>query len=288
MNEFEKLVIEEIKHMYPDAEVTCTEIRKNNNIVYKALLIRESGINICPTIYLNHFYVEWKKGQSIVQICTKISDLYEKNKRDRDFDITELIDFEKVRNRICYKIVNFERNKELLEQIPYIKILDLAITFFVSMEISEDGISSTLIRDSFLDAWNTNVDEIWKIAQENTPRLFAPDTMNMNQALCKLFCKDQILDDSIEMYVVTNRERINGASAILYNGLLKQLALKLNMDFYIIPSSIHEVILLPYEEGERQKLEEIVEQVNDKEVSDEEILSYRVYHYSREQDKILL
>lgn len=96
-------------------------------------------------------------------------------------------------------------------------------------------------------------------------------------------------DDKIDMYVLTNEKRINGAGTIFYDGLLKKFADKIEKDLIIIPSSIHEVILIPSDNGiTDEEVNEMIDEVNENELETVEILSNHMYLYRRKEDRIYM
>ena len=125
-------------------------------------------------------------------------------------------------------------------------------------------------------------------AKRNTQKLF-PSTLNtlysMLTELMNLRKDTDILDDIPEMYIVTNSKKMNGATAIVYKDVLRNFANKLGRNYYILPSSINELILLP-DDGylEPYELKNIVCGVNASEIDADEFLSDSVYYYDREQD----
>ena len=91
------------------------------------------------------------------------------------------------------------------------------------------------------------------------------------------------------MYIVSNEKKLNGASAILYKDSLQSIARRLNSDFYIIPSSVHEVIAIPYNDFTKKQesfLKETIAFVNNTEVSTQDVLSNNLYFFSREDNEL--
>ena len=94
-------------------------------------------------------------------------------------------------------------------------------------------------------------------------------------------------EDLVPMYVLSNISRMNGAACMLYDGVIRKFAEYWRTDLYIIPSSIHEVIMIPDNgSAEPERLLEMISDVNDTQVSAEEVLSYGLYHYSRSNDSL--
>ena len=88
--------------------------------------------------------------------------------------------------------------------------------------------------------------------------------------------------------VLSNREGFHGAAAILYPGELKRAADQLQNDLVVLPSSIHEVLLLPDDPGQDYgMLTRLVQEINRNEVEQEEWLSDHPYRYLRKEDRLV-
>ena len=92
-----------------DGEVRAETIKKNNSVNMDGLLIQEKGQNILPVIYLNPYYRSYLDGRDMERIADDIYRCYLKNKPADDFDISCFTDFEQVKSRIVYRLVNYEK-----------------------------------------------------------------------------------------------------------------------------------------------------------------------------------
>lgn len=204
-------------------------------------------------------------------------------------------DYEKVRDKIIFKLINTEHNRELLKRVPNRSFCDLSIVFMVHFGDREKGICTALILDEHMAFWNVTVDDLYDAAMKNTPRLL-PDTFTgMDEMIRKIFLQEEC-DETIEIeaevesvpfYVLTNRLGIFGAACLLYPGVVKKYANELNCDLYVLPSSVHETLLLPYDKDLNvDELREMVQNVNRSEVALEDRLSGQVYIYQRSEDRI--
>ncbi len=91
------------------------------------------------------------------------------------------------------------------------------------------------------------------------------------------------------LYVLNNNSGVYGASAILYKDVLKNFADSLKKDLVIFPASIHEVLLVPYEERmDTKSLKEMVSAINRQEVVESDVLSDNIYVYKRESNSVIL
>lgn len=123
--------------------VELKEVRKNNGVILQGLVIRRGEDNIMPTIYLNSFLKAYEQGITFADIIRKIVSVYRDDAVGKEIDISFFCDFEKVKDRICFRLINKEKNKELLEMAPFIPILDLAACFYYACE--EGGVINGVI-----------------------------------------------------------------------------------------------------------------------------------------------
>ena len=153
------------------------------------------------------------------------------------------------RSKIVYKLINYNANRKLLSLVPHKKILDLAMVYYCILGDIEDGNATALIYNSNIKNWHIKEDELYRTAVSNTPKLLPVKIYEMSELIKYVDTEEgrYSLDDPwcSNLYVLTNKSRINGAAGIMYEGVLKKLADKLESDIYILPSSIHEVIILP-------------------------------------------
>ena len=277
--------------------VSVQKITKNNGTVVTGLTIKDKTSYLAPTIYLEKYFNDYKCGEPMGNICKSILKVYEENKVVDNFDISMVIDFSLARKRICCKLINAKRNAKLLENTPHVLIEDLAVVFFILATRDESGVGTIMIKNPILDMWDVTTDELYRIALDNTQRLFRGrvesmfDVMmefvadNLDVENCAEFF-DMIADDkSVPMFRASNTTKINGATVVLYDNLLKKFAEKIGGDFYILPSSVHETLLVPcWIDMDVEELRDMVRSINATEVSEEDYLSDNVYRYYADTD----
>lgn len=298
---FKTKLLAQLAQMLPeDTHFEVQRILKNNHLVLDGLLISTPSVNVSPTIYLNYYYETYTDGVPFCDIAERIVACYEKYKLDNSVDVSFFCDFAKVKDYIIFKLVNLEQNTELLQDIPHIPYLDLAIVFCYFLPsgtcdaLEESASATILIHNSHMGYWGTCAEDLLQIAKENTPRLFEPQLHPLSDMVLDLISPldengmspdDFALD--IPVYVLTNNRKFLGAATLLYHGILEKCAQTLDDDFYIIPSSIHEVLLLPSGIGSSaEDLTALVRDVNENHVAIEEILSNHVYFYNRFERQI--
>lgn len=280
------------KRLGTDYRIQLNQVRKNNNINLVGLIIQTKGRNVYPTIYLEPFLEFYEDGMPLSVVVDKILEVYHRESPGEEIDFSFFEDFQKVKKRICYRLVNRERNKELLEQIPHIPYLDLAICFYYSYENPRLGKGSILIYNNHVKLWNTNTSELLKLAQKNTPVLYPAMYQSMESTLRALLEEQEgewelPISGDVPMDILGNMGNSYGAVCMIYPGLLQQIAMTREKDFYILPCSVHEVILL-WDDGREcpEKLQAMIREINEAEVEPEEVLSNSLYYYERKREII--
>lgn len=263
-----------------DSQVKLQEVIKNNGVVLQGLVILNSRRNLSPTIYLNPFLEAYENDIPLSDIVAKILDIYKRELPTDNINMNFFREYEKVKDRICYRIISRERNRSLLERIPHIDFLDLSICFFYSYEDAVLGNGSILIYNNHMDIWRCNVEKLLACAKVNTPRIYPKDVINMGAVLGAFTGDEEVVE--LPMYVMSNEQRTFGAATILYPDALVDAGQRFHENFYILPSSVHEVILLPeHVAGPVDTMREMVRDINFTQVEPEEVLSDNVYFYDR-------
>lgn len=199
-----------------------------------------------------------------------------------------------IRENIIFKVINKKKHEELLENIPYIDYLDLAIIFYCYLpeEGNEDSKSFAQIDNSLLEQWNVDVGVLMDAAIENTPRILGLKIRGIFSTIASYIGDEELsemaeLEDShTPLYVATNNDAVNGAGVLIYKDALKMFAEKIKADLYIIPCSIHEIIIAKAIEGcdmNLDGLKEMIYQVNRTELSPQDYLSDNLYFYNRKE-----
>ncbi len=236
IHEVELKVKEGVKE---DVTVYIHSAVKNNGTPRHGLTIAETGLNIFPTIYLEEYYQQFQTGSSIESIARDILRLYGELRFQRSFESESIKNYDKVDRKIVYHLVNREANKDLLKEVPFEEYLDMAIVFYVLLEVNSYGMASMMIKDEHLAMWNVTEKEIYRKACKNTRRLLPYEFKTMKAVL------EEVLDMGEEdkedvVFVLSNRLRSYGAAALLYEGQLEGIGEYLRENYYVLPSSVHE------------------------------------------------
>ena len=283
----EKVMCAVKEQLTGESDVSVTNVKKNNGVLLKGVVIKEESTNTAPAIYLEAYYQMYLKGKDFESIIRELLEVYAQAKKRGEFDVMCFTRFEKARHRILYKLVNYERNEEFLQQIPHVRFLDLAVVFYYLVEKQYMGSAVIVIRNSHLEHWGVDCREIYDWAKKNTPAQLPSEILRMSELLQEALDVEVPLEQDAPMYILSNSQRNLGASCILYPNILKNFGGMIGNDFYILPSSIHEVILLPVcQEENPYRLQEMVKEVNETQVELQEQLSDSVYLYERRTAKL--
>ena len=215
-----------------DQEIDVRPVLKNNDLWLDGLSILQSSVNISPTIYLHTCYENFQEGASLTEIADRILASFSEYRLKEDVDLSFFTDFSKVRENIIYKLVNMEKNKELLAEVPFVPYLDLAVVFCYYILADETfpeqmtrSNASILIRNDMLDIWHITPKELLSYARRNTPKLLAPKMHSFSglvdsmleaagQSLPEIEDMEDLAD--FQMYVLTNANQYFGAAVMLY------------------------------------------------------------------------
>lgn len=247
-------------------------VTKNNGTRRTGILFKQEDSNLAPTIYLEEFYQKYLKGQQVPDLADSICSIYQEIRVKKTCDCQNLFDFNHVKEHIVYKLIRRDANEELLKQIPYEPFLDLAVVYYIQIDNTRFGSATIQIRNEHLRYWRVEKEEIRRFAEKNTPRIYPV----------------QIRQIVRFMYVATNEQCSLGAAVMRYPDFREKVRGMIRGDFYILPSSIHEVILVPESFGlEPERMQEMVKEINQTGVAPEEVLSDSVYYFDGEEIRIV-
>ncbi len=289
--EFGNVIVSEIRDVLgADIEVELKDIDKNNGVKYHAVIIRKKEDTVAPTIYIDNWFEEFKNGRVLMSIVKEIIDIYKEHTPAGNVDMDFFGDFSKVNDKLFFKLVNYDKNESFLEEVPYRQFEDLALVPLCRVVNEYLGSGVIVIKNEHLRAWEISSEELWENVMENAAHVTPYTVESILECLGGEFGGDIPDDPECNMYVISNKEKTYGASAFLYPGVLKHVSKKLNDNLIIIPSSIHEVIVIPGSSDivDNQRLISMVKEVNSTVVSNEEILSDNIYYYDSIHDTISL
>ena len=294
--EFKKQIMEDLKFALPErlGELTMepVNIKKLQNASYDGISIRREGEKIGMNLDLTGGYRDYVKDNdynsilsSMVRIVTNALDNAPR------IDIDKLLDYEAMKNYLTVQVVPTASNEEMLKNIPHRQLEDLSIVYRFVISQDEDGQQSILVTNDLMEKYGIDAAKLHEDAMENAPVYKPVRIRPMTEVLAEMMGEEFAeamgigRNDSEDfMYVATTPGGNFGAGVITYPEFMDQAADRVGGDFYMLPSSLHEVLLVP-DRGSMnvRELEEMVRDVNATQVSEQDRLSDRVYHYDSKE-----
>lgn len=287
-----------LPEQYKNMEIQVVSANKVNRVLDGINLINP-GVdkNVSPTIYINDMYDHYK-------FCNDLKEAIKSGAERMVKAFSSCPEIPKIelagaKDNIVFQLVNTEQNRDMLADIPHREYQDLSVIYRWVVKIEDEGVQSIMLKNSLAEQLGLNEEQLFKLAVENTRRIFPHCIKSMNEVICEMFVNDGMPREIAEMmigempadkmmYVISNDRGINGAISMLYEDKLHTLALAVESDLYILPSSVHEVIAVSAEMGDPNELAEMVSEINMEQVALEERLSNQVYYYDKDLRKLSL
>ena len=269
-DEFTEYAKEHIKGYLPEeyqsAEVILQTVKKNNE-QYTGLTVEREEKNFAPIANMEKLYEYYRMTGSIEQVMERLSTIAQM-KAPQEIDENIVKSYEQIKDKLFVRLSPVEGNEAIMEDSPYQMQADMMMTYHIYVP-SEDGFTQIRITQQLLDKFGVTREQLHRDAISNTPNIFTPEILVAGDP-----------EEDHPMLVVTNTQGVLGASAIFCEGIMDKVAAMMKGDYFILPSSIHEMIAVP-NNGRRDsaELEAMVKQANRIVVEPEDILSDTVYHY---------
>lgn len=270
------------------AAVRLHRVRKNNGVMLDGLTIMREGENVSPTIYLEPFYERYRNGARPDDLADDVLALYRHRSCSGRVDAGMFEDYKRLESGIRFRLVNYEMNRDMLSDVPHRRFLDLAAILYCDVSDSVFSTASVLVQNDYAKRWGVSHDELFDTAMKNMLLHEPAGIWPMGRMLAELrgTPEENILPE-LPLYVLTNRSRMFGAACMMYPGVFDQAVMEIRNDFYVLPSSVHEVLLLsPDQVFDGQGLGELVRRVNEEQVEPYEVLSNNVYYYDSKKREI--
>ncbi len=266
------------------------------NVSYDALSVRAVDSNVGINLNLDDFYKKYEENEDLDAIVENALDIVHKSIADVPFqsEVANLNDYSKMKDKLSIEVISAEANKDLLETLPHQNIADMAVVYrFVLSSDDDMGRTSVLVTNQMLKSMGITPEQLFADAEENAPKNNPIEIKGISQVMAELMGAERAklmgitpADPGKEhMYVATVPNKIHGAGVLAYPGFMSEAKKVVNGSFFVLPSSIHEVLLVP-DDGSMnsEKLRNMVCEVNSTTVSPEEKLTDSVYHYDATSD----
>jgi hypothetical protein len=301
--EFKERIKDDIKdymdEKYKDCEVVIRKVNKTNREVDGLNMLDIPGLkNATPTLYVNDLYEKYEKTGDYEEVARMAAETMEYGIKSFNSQIKEeCLDTSKLKDKVFFSLINAEQNRELLNTVPHREFEDLAIVYRWNIGAGSDGGYTNLVDNDLAKKEGLTENDLYNAANKNTKELFPVLVKNMNEFISEIMFGDSELSGEMEeefkevmmetqdersMYVITNESKLFGATSMLYEETLYELAEKIGSDLYILPSSIHEVIAVSADFGSPDELAEMVYEINMDQVDINDRLSNQVYCYDKD------
>lgn len=269
------------------ASVVRRDVEKLQGQSYTALSVSPPDGNVGMNINLNALYEQMQDGASYqsvaAQALNQASIFLEDDPR---FDVSRLTDYDQAKSLLVAEVVGAERNEAMLARVPHKQVEDMAVIYRMQIEHNGEGVSSTLVTNQLLESFGVSADQLHQDALQNSTELRPASVRKLSEVLAEM------MDVPVEMMegatppivMVSNEDKVNGAAAMFYPGLMESCAAELGGDYYVLPSSVHEVLLLP-DDGQMKatELKDMVSSINGDVVDPKDVLTDQVYHFDSKE-----
>ena len=265
-----------------DVELTARRVDKMNES-YDAITVRPMDSSIGVNISVEKAFAAYENGTPIPEIAEHFADAVEKGFRESpQVDLESLSDYEQMKSKLSMEVVSAEKNAELLESVPHERMEDMAVVYRFVLDQTDSGNGTILVTNQLLDQYGITKEQFRADAMENAPEIRPSEIRGMSEVMSELApgMIPEVAPEDEQMFVATVPDKIHGAGVIAYPNFMEDAAQKMGGDFFVLPSSIHEVLLVK-DNGQMtaKELENMVKEVNATQVEPADQLTDHVYHY---------
>ena len=271
-----------------EVNISVHEVNKLNES-YEAITVTPEGSNIGVNVGIDKFFGAYENGTPYEEVVDKAVDVVAHGIAQRpEFDIDSLTDYSQMKEKLAMEVVSAEANKDLLETVPHKNMEDMAVVYRFVLSSDDDGRASILVTNQIIESMGVTPEQLHADALENAPHIKPAEIRGMSEVMAELVGPEQAemmgivpMDPKDEqMFVATVPDKVHGAGVLAYQDFMDQAAERVGGDFFILPSSIHEILIVP-DNGQMdlKTLEDMVKDVNATQVAPADKLTDSVYHY---------
>ena len=304
MKEFTEKLVKEIENRIEDKYcVRVHKIVKINDVMLNSLNVFEKNRSISPNIYIEKLYEKYEEGYSINEIADYVATIVRKQFnaiRNKEEVMQQMYDYQNINENLVFRIVNKEMNQNYLKGKVYCQVMDFAQVFYIIVDQTEDGMLYIPLSEEIFKEWKMSIDELKKQAMKNMNKKLPVEIKTLNSIIFDMLkeveidVKEEEKEKFLEtdnVFVMTNKLKMYGATTIFYKDVLKKFALQQNVEeLIIVPSSVHEVLLIGKDDNEwinEERFQEMLLEVNEAEVETTDLLSNSIYVYKLESEEII-
>ncbi len=268
---------------FPGTDVQRREIEKMQSQSYTALTISPENSNIGANVNLNRLYGQMEAGASYDDVMkaavVQSQDFLENIPQ---FGVASLTDYDQSKSKLFVEVVSAERNAEMLQKVPHVQIEDMAMVYRLQVSNLGQGIATALVTNDMLNTFGVSAEQLHQDALANSTELKPVQVESLAKVIAELtgMPEEIIAGSTPDVFVVSNEDRMKGAGTLFYPDVMDQIAERIDGDFFVLPSSVHEVLIMPDTGMESaEELKAMVTSINGDVVEPEDVLTDQVYHY---------
>lgn len=288
---FSNIIVEKIQERLGEEYIVqIGMIEKNRGVNKKVVEITKKYSGISVEISLKELYTKCKTVQD-AEICAEVILQLYREQKSRQLEVESTVDsivnWNVIRRQIYPMLVSKEKNHHMLEQSFHIPVMDLAVVFYIRLS-NRTGDYTMKISKRMLRSWNISKEEFLITVGENM-QTDGYEIVDMEEFLENALREKNENGEKRhgKMAILTNNQRYLGAVGMLNKSLLSEHAEKMEGNLIILPSSIHETLLVRDDKSVPvEMLNEMISQINESCVDETEILSDHAYYYDREKNEI--
>lgn len=290
-DEFKKQLMQDIPdQINSDAKIIVAEnnVDKLQNESYQGIVVRKEGEQIGVTLNVSALYEHMDRNDiSYDEMLSRATDIVEQGfEQSPEIDIASLSNYEAMKEKLIVQVVPTAENADMLANIPHHEMEDMSVVYRLNMGSSDNGRATVLVTNAMMDSYGITVEQLHQDALEFAPMNEPAVIQSMAEVLMEMMgpeMGEMLPPEEMPMYVASVPDRVQGAGILAYPDFMEQAKERLGGDFYVLPSSVHECILLADSgDMDRTQLEAMVKEVNETQVEPSERLSDKVYHYDSE------
>ena len=290
INAIREEIPEEIRDMM---EVDIREIVKANDTVLHGVVIKAPEKVIVPTIYIEDCIKQLPEGFAMKDLAEAIISLYHVGMREAPAVESLSLEFDDIKDKLVVQLAEVDRNRDRLKELAY-KPLDNRMVMLAYVVVQEDerGSMRFAVTKDIVEGQNYDIDKMFETAMKNNEPVLVDisdaifsDGIEFAENLFDKEMGDKLPDG---MYTLTNSSTNLGAAALYYPDIQKRIGDMLQNSYYVLPSSIHEVMILPCSVNDNPEfLRKMVKEANETVVNPQEVLSDRIFMYDREKERLV-
>ena len=272
-----------------NAETAFEKVEKINES-YEAITFIPKGSIIGLNLNLSEIMQYYEDGASFEACVERAVETVSDGLDNRPAIDLDSLSYESLKGSLSMEAVSAERNRAMLENIPHKLMEDIAIIYRFVLRSAPDGRASILITNGILEHLGITREQLFSDADEIVPTERPMVISNLADLIMKMMGMTDIDTSDIDtdmfpeespLYVATTPDKCDGAGVIAYPDFFERASEVVGGSFYLLPSSIHEVIIVPESrmEIDASYLKSMVMEVNATQLVEKDKLTDNVYHY---------